>query len=186
MVIRHSARILLASVFMILLGSTGARAQNILRIGNSVVTFFSSAPLEDIEATNKKTSGVVDWNKRSFLISIPIKGFEFKSKLMQTHFNENYLESNKYPDAIFRGTFAGNVDLAKDGDYPVTATGDLTLHGVTQKRSIPATVSVRKGIVTVNSKFNIRITDHKISIPKMVFKKIAEVVAVTVSAQLVP
>jgi polyisoprenoid-binding protein YceI len=176
---------LLAAIFLLTI-SSGVRAQTTSRFTHSVVTFFSSAPLEDIEATNKNSSGVVDWSKRSFLVSIPIKSFDFKSGLMQTHFNENYLESDKYPNCTYRGTFSGPVDLTKDGDYPVSTTGDLTLHGVTQKRTIPVTITVRNGAVSVSSKFNIRVADHKIQIPKMVFKKIAEVVAVTLNAQLAP
>jgi polyisoprenoid-binding protein YceI len=184
MVIKHLTRALLA--FVLVLSAHGVNAQSVSRLQNSVVTFFSSAPLEDIEASNKKSSGVVDWTKRSFLVSIPIKGFEFKSGLMQTHFNENYLESDKYPDCTYRGTFSGPVDLTRDGDYPIVTTGDFTLHGVTKKRTIPATLSVRNGTVTVKSKFDVRVADHKIKIPKMVFKKIAEVVAVNINGQLVP
>jgi polyisoprenoid-binding protein YceI len=184
MVTKHLTRILLASLILLAAGSL--RAQSVSRLHNSVVTFYSSAPLEDIEATNKKSSGVVDWTKRSFLVSIPIKGFEFKSGLMQTHFNENYLESDKYPDCTYRGTFSGAVDLTKDGDYPIVTTGDFTLHGVTRKRTIPATLSVRNSTVTVKSKFDVRVADHKIKIPKMVFKKIAEVVVVNINGQLAP
>jgi hypothetical protein len=169
MVNRHLGRILFAS--LLLLAANGLRAQSVSRLQSSVVTFYSSAPLEDIEATNKKSSGVVDWTKRSFLISIPIRGFEFRSGMMQTHFNENYLESDKYPDCTYRGTFTGAVDLTKDGDYPIVTTGDLTLHGVTKKRSIPATLSVRNGSVTVKSKFDIRVADHKIKIPKWFLRR---------------
>lgn len=174
-------RLLLA---LLLLAALPAAAQTRYKFGASTVTFFSSAPLEDIEAVNKTSTAVIDWDKRSFLISIPIKGFQFRSGLMQEHFNENYLQSDKYPDCSFRGTFSGNVDLSKDGDYPVSAVGDLTLHGVTRKRTIPATIKVRGGQASVYSKFQIRIADHNIDIPKMVFKKIAEVVDVTINAQL--
>ncbi|RYE00423.1 MAG: YceI family protein [Sphingobacteriales bacterium] len=170
---------------LMLLATLNAGAQARSAFGTNTVSFFSSAPLEDIEATNKSATAVIDWDKRAYLISIPIKGFQFKSGLMQTHFNENYLESDKYPDCTFRGTFNGPVDLTKDGDYPITANGDLTLHGVTKQRSIPATIKVRNGQVSVYSKFPIRVADHKISIPKMVFKKIAETVDVTINAQLV-
>ncbi|RYY61941.1 MAG: YceI family protein [Chitinophagaceae bacterium] len=170
---------------LLLLAALPAGAQTRSQFGTSTVTFFSSAPLEDIEATNKNSKAVVDWEKRSFLVSIPIKGFEFRSGLMQSHFNENYLESDKYPDCTYRGIFAGPVDLTKDGDYPITTSGELTLHGVTQKRVIPAVLKVRNGQVTVSSKFPIKVADHKIAIPKMVFKKIAETVDVTINGQLV-
>ena len=183
MVNKIPARLRLLLAFL-LLAALPAGAQTRFQFGSSTVTFFSSAPLEDIEAVNKGSRAVIDWDKRSFLIAIPIKSFQFHSGLMQEHFNENYLESDKYPECTFRGTFSGNVDLSRDGDYPVTADGDLTLHGVTKKRTIPATIKVRNGQASVYSKFQIRIADHKISIPKMVFKKIAEVVDVTVNAQL--
>ncbi|RYY96664.1 MAG: hypothetical protein EOO11_12925 [Chitinophagaceae bacterium] len=102
-------------------GAGSARAQN-LQFSASTVSFFSSAPLEDIEAVNKDTRAVLDMNAKAFLIKIPIKGFQFKSGLMQEHFNENYLESDKYPECLFRGTFSGAVDLSKDGDYPETVS----------------------------------------------------------------
>jgi polyisoprenoid-binding protein YceI len=162
-----------------------ASAQTRFLFGPSTVTFFSSAPLEDIEAVNTKARGAVDWDKHSYLVVIPIKDFEFKSGMMKQHFNENYLQSKKYPECVFRGTFTGNVDLSKDGDYPVSAVGDLTIHGVTKKRTIPATIQVRQGAATIASKFPIKIADHNIKVPKMVFKKIAEVVDVTIKATLV-
>ncbi|GAA4327165.1 YceI family protein [Flaviaesturariibacter amylovorans] len=174
------------ALLLFLAAATGrAQAQN-FQFGTSTVSFFSSAPLEDIEAVNKDTRAVIDMTAKAFLIKIPIKSFKFESGLMQEHFNDNYLESDKYPECIFRGTFTGPVDLAKDGDYPVTATGNLQLHGVTRKRTVPATISVRGGVPSLTSKFPIKVSDHGIKIPKMVFKKIAETVSVTVNASLAP
>jgi len=170
---------------LLLAAAANSHAQNSYKFSQPIVSFFSSAPLEDIEAVNKNARAVVDFENRAFLIVIPIKSFQFSSGLMQDHFNENYRESHKYPDCTFRGSFSGTVDLSKDGSYPVQATGDLLLHGVVQKRTLPATITVKQGQAFLQSTFNIRLIDHKIKVPKMVFKKIAEVVQVNVQSQLV-
>lgn len=178
----RSMKILAAIAFLMF--SQAGNAQSRFQIATSTVSFFSSAPMEDIEAHNNKAKGIVDFSANTFLIKIPVRGFDFSSDLMEEHFNENYLESSKYPDAVFRGNLQGVYDLKKDGQYPVTATGDLTLHGVTQKRTIPCTITVTNGIAQVSSVFQIKLADHKIDIPKLVFKKIAEVVEVKIDAAL--
>lgn len=178
----QGTKILMAFTF--LMCCLAGRAQSKFQIATSTVSFFSSAPMEDIEAHNKNAKGIVDFGANTFLIKIPIKGFDFSSDLMEEHFNENYLESSKYPDAVFRGSFQGVYDLQKDGQYPVTATGDFLLHGVTQKRTIPCVITVRNGAAQVNSSFSIKLADHKIDIPTVVFKKIAEVVDVKIDAAL--
>jgi polyisoprenoid-binding protein YceI len=154
-------------------------AQEKYKTSKTQVSFFSKTPVENIEAVNKSSKGIIDFNTKAFLVKIPIKSFDFPSDLMEEHFNENYLESDKYPDATFKGTFEGDYDLKKDGNYPVNANGDLTIHGVTQKRSIPCTLKVVKGNVTASSKFNVKLVDHKIEVPQLVFNKIAEVIEVT-------
>lgn len=143
-------------------------------------SFFSSAPLEDIEALNKKVQSVIDMSTKEIVIVIPIKEFIFDKSLMQEHFNENYLESDKYPKATFKGSFtsAKEIDLNQEGLYPVVVSGNLTIHGVTQELTTNGTIKVEKETLFANTKFDIRIEDYKIKIPKMVFKNIAEVVEV--------
>lgn len=98
---------------------------------------------------------------------------------MQEHFNENYMESDKYPAAKFKGKINTPIDLSKDGEFRVTATGDLEVHGVTRRRSISGTVKVSDGNIEIYSEFDVRCQDHNIKIPALVFKNIAETIRVT-------
>jgi polyisoprenoid-binding protein YceI len=162
----------------------GALAQGVMMLNAPEVTFFSSAPLEDIKATSKEAKGAVDFTKNEFLFRIPIKSFQFASALMQEHFNENYLESEKYPNGTFKGKLEGSYDLKKDGEYAVTAVGDLDIHGVSRSQRIPAKIIVKNGVASLYSKFMVKLADHKIEVPKLMFQKIAEQVEVTIQAGL--
>lgn len=164
--------------------TTMAIAQDKYQLKNCTVSFFSEAPLENIEANNKDSKGIVDPTARNFAFRIPIKSFVFKKSLMQEHFNENYLESEKYPNASFKGTLEGNYDIKKNGSYPVTASGELEIHGVKQQRKIPAIIEVKDQSIQISSKFKVKLDDHKIKIPTLVFNKIAEEVEVTLQSNL--
>lgn len=104
---------------------------------------------------------------------------------MQEHFNENYMESGKFPNATFKGTIEGTFDLNKNGSYPVTAKGELDIHGIKQQRTIPATIEVKDKSVKISSKFKVKLADHKIEIPTIVFNKIAEEIEVSIQSDLV-
>ncbi|HWZ22728.1 MAG TPA: YceI family protein [Cytophagaceae bacterium] len=171
-------KIFLINLFLLLI-HFATQAQGKYKISESNLSFFSHASLENIEAKSKMTQGIIDFDTKSFIIKIPIKSFRFKSSLMEDHFNENYMESEKYPYALLKGTIMNNYDLTKDGKYQVSIVGDLNVHGVTQNRTIAATLDVKKGVITVTSIFNIKLVDHKIEIPTIVFQKIAEVIEVT-------
>lgn len=105
---------------------------------------------------------------------------------MQEHFNENYMESDKYPNATFKGKLSDKIDPSKDGDYTVTVTGELEVHGVKQPRTITGTIKVLNRQISINSEFNVLCKDHQITIPKLVFKNIAESIQVTVSGNFNP
>ncbi|MDA9820366.1 YceI family protein [Salibacteraceae bacterium] len=143
------------------------------------VHFFSEAPLENIEATNTTSIALYNEENKQLAIVIPIKGFKFEKELMEEHFNENYMESEKFKNGKFKGTLDGDIDFSKDGTYETTATGILTIHGVEQKRTIKGTLIVKKGTLQMQSKFQIKLEDHDIEIPKIVFSNIAEVIDVT-------
>ena len=100
---------------------------------------------------------------------------------MQEHFNENYLESDKYPSAEFKGNIKGTVDPSKDGTYPVKVQGDLTIHGVTKNYKVDGVFSVEHGILSAKSTFKVKLADHDIKIPSIVITHIAEIVDVTVA-----
>ncbi|MCU0429710.1 MAG: YceI family protein [Cytophagaceae bacterium] len=169
---------------LLLCSSLTLLAQGKYKTGKSEVRFFSTTPIENIEAKNKDTKGVVDFDAKKFSLQIPIKSFDFPSDLMEEHFNENYLESAKFPTATYKGSFTGTYDLSKDGEYALSSSGDLTIHGVTKQVNIPVTLTVKNGLASITSKFNVKLEDYSIKVPTVVFNKIAEVVEVTVNAQL--
>ena len=150
---------------------------------NGNISFFSKSPLENISADNNQVMSVLNQQNGEMQFSVLIKGFHFKKSLMEEHFNENYMESNKYPKANFKGNISdlSKIDFSKDGNYAVNVSGDLTIRGVTKKVSAPGTVQVKGGKVTAESKFPLRLADYNITIPKLVKDNIAEVVDVTVS-----
>ena len=150
---------------------------------NGNISFFSKSPLENISADNNQVMSVLNQQNGEMQFSVLIKSFLFKKSLMEEHFNENYLESDKYPKAIFKGNIGdlSKIDFTKDGNYSVNVTGDLTLHGVTKKVSAPGTLLVKGGKVSAESKFPLKLADYNISIPKLVKDNIAEVIDITVS-----
>ena len=145
---------------------------------SAYIKFFSSAPIEDITATNESANSVLDLDNGTFVFSVKIKGFQFEKSLMQEHFNENYLESDKYPKSTFSGKI---VDWKNEnGKKTVIAAGELTIHGVKRQVEIESTIEVSEGDVKVEAVFPIKLEDYKIKIPKAVFYNIAEEVEVTV------
>jgi len=152
------------------------------------VQFFSKAPMEDIEAINRKATAVLDTETGKMEFSVLMKAFEFEKALMMEHFNENYVESNKFPKAIFKGAIseASSVSWGKDGSYPVTVKGTMELHGVTKEIQAPGTIVIKDGKLNGKSEFNLNIKEYKIDIPSVVKDKVAEVVKITVDVNYEP
>jgi YceI-like domain len=150
------------------------------------IQFFASGPLEDIEAKTQNGTSVLTTTKNEFFFMVPIKSFTFKSSLMQEHFNENYMESEKFPDARFQGKINESVDWKKDGNYDVTVSGKLTIHGVERERTIPGKVIIKNGVISINSSFDVSCKEHNIKIPSMMTEKIAEISKVTVAGTYAP
>lgn len=148
------------------------------------VSFFSDGPIEDIAATSKSAQVIMNAAKNEIAIKVTIKGFDFEKELMQEHFNEKYLESDKYPYATFSGKIKDTIDYKKDGAYKVTVAGKLNLHGVEKERTIQGTLTVKGAEITINSKFMVALKDHKIEIPSLVTQNIAEIVEVTLKITL--
>lgn len=150
------------------------------------VYFLSDAPLERIEARNTALRGLVDATTRKFAFSLPISSFQgFNSPLQREHFNENYLESDRYPNGQFTGKIIESIDLTLPGTHEVRAKGKLAVHGTTVERIIPVTLTVVGDTIRVSSQFTVPLSDHNITIPRIVRQKIAEDIAVSVSATLV-
>ncbi len=149
------------------------------------ITFYSKAPVENIEAVNNEVATFLDTQKGEFAFIVLIRSFKFKKALMEEHFNENYLESNKYPKANFKGmiTDLNKIDFSADGTYPVIVKGEMTIHGVTKNIEIPGSIVISNGNISANSKFNLNVKDYNIKIPGTVINNIAEVVEVTVDCK---
>lgn len=148
------------------------------------VTFYSSTPVENIEAINNEAYCALDAASGEVAFQVPIRSFKFEKELMQEHFNENYMESDKYPKSEFRGKVAdpGKVNFSKDGEYPVQVSGKLTMHGVTRSISTRGTITIKGGETTAAAKFKVRPADYGIKIPGVVAGKIAQEIEVTVNS----
>ena len=136
------------------------------------IGFYSKTPLEDIKGENNQAYAIVDAGGKKLAFAALLKGFIFPKELMQEHFNENYVESDKYPKATFSGTYTGEVDLNRDGIYKVTVSGKLTLHNMTQTVETPATLEVKAGHLIGVAEFHLKPEDFNISIPSVVRDKI--------------
>jgi polyisoprenoid-binding protein YceI len=161
--------------------SGAAQGRYLTKTGH--IDFFSGSPIEDIEANNNKVAAVLDLATGQLAFSVPIREFQFKRTLMQEHFNENYLESEKYPKATFTGHFSGAdaAVLGGPGAHPVQVEGDLTMHGVTHHLTVPGTLELKAGQLLANATFNVTPADYNIEIPMLVRDRIAKSVRVRVA-----
>ncbi len=155
---------------------------------NGFISFFSETPVENIEAKSNEATSAFDATTSDLVVIIPIKSFKFEKSLMQEHFNENYMESEKYPKAFLKGKIISTspIDFKKDGVYKVSAQGKLTIHNVTRDINIPGTLTVKNGVISLDSKFIVRCADYGIKIPKIVMVKVAEEIQVSLSNTLNP
>ena len=178
-------KILLGS-FLLLFSSVWATAQDNFITQTGKVHFFSKTPLEDIEATTQKAVAVLYTATKKVQAKIPIQSFEFKQKLMQEHFNENYMESDKYPYGNLDAVISEAIDFTKDGEYDITLKGTLDIHGVKKPRDIKCKLTIANGVPQkATATFDIKLVEHKIKIPKAVILNIAEVIKVDVDFNLV-
>jgi len=147
------------------------------------ISFYSKAPLEDIEAHNHAAVSVLDETTGQVEFSVLMKGFEFVKALQQEHFNEDYVESDKYPKAIFKGkaTDISKVKFTTDGSYTVPVTGLLTLHGETKEVSTNAVITVKGGAISGHAEFTILLDEYKIKIQAVVKDKISNRVKIVVN-----
>lgn len=150
------------------------------------IKFFSETPMENIDATNQAVTSILNASNDSIVVKVPINAFIFPKSLMQEHFNENYLESEKYPTSSFRGKINEKIDFTKNGENKVTCTGNLYMHGVTKLVTLTGTLKVVDGKVVLDSKFAVKLKDYNIEVPKLVLQNIAESIDVTMNATYTP
>jgi len=150
------------------------------------IGFYSKTVMEDIIAENNQVYGVIDVSKKNLAFTALLKGFIFRKELMQEHFNENYVESDKYPKTTFTGVYTGDVSLTTDGVYKIMVKGNLTLHNITKEIEVPATLEVSNGKVTGKSEFKLKPGDFNITIPSLVRDKIQNEIDVHVKIDCNP
>jgi polyisoprenoid-binding protein YceI len=158
---------------------------NIYKSSTGTISFKSEAPLEIIMASSRKMEGVIDIEAMSFAFAVSIQTFEgFNNGLQRQHFYENYMETNKYPNATFQGKIIEHIDLSKPGTYQVRAKGELTIHGRTKERIIKTELISTGTEIKASSAFLVPLIDHQIEVPRIVNQKIAKEIQVTVKATL--
>ncbi|MCX6310080.1 MAG: YceI family protein [Bacteroidetes bacterium] len=185
-------------LFLALLAGTISLNAQIYKGTKNKISFFSYTAMENISAEDTIATMILNAKTGDVIANIGMKGFVFPNSLMQSHFNEDYMETDlagpkdaagkvTYPNrnASFKGKINEVVDYTKDGTYPITITGTLTMHGVAQPRTINATMIVKGNTATLDSKFAVALVDHKIKVPEAVGTKIAEKIDVTVHTVLI-
>ncbi|MFT4644469.1 MAG: polyisoprenoid-binding protein YceI [Planctomycetota bacterium] len=152
---------------------------------NGHISFFSTTPVEDIEAHNYQASSVLNYENGEIAFSLLMKGFEFEKALMQEHFNEKYVESDEFPKAKFKGTIKDYkaFDLTKNETFTVLITGEMTIHGVTKTVEAEGTITVKDGELSAEAKFPLAIEEYDINIPSVVKDKIAKEVSISVAME---
>ncbi len=148
------------------------------------VSFFSKTPLEDIKAENNQVYAAVDLSQKTIAFSLLLKSFLFRKALMQEHFNENYVESDKYPRSTFKGTFTGEIVPGKSNTVQIK--GVLLLHGIEKNITTTATITLNDGSLTGQSALQLIPEDFNISIPGIVRDKIEKQIAVQISIDCKP
>ena len=155
---------------------------------NGYIGFFSHTSMEDIKGDNNQVASVIDVATGDIVFQVLMKSFHFDRALMEEHFNENYVESDKFPKASFTGKISNIAagSFTKKGTYEVNVDGEMTIHGTTKKISSKGTVDVDEGVINASSKFNINPEDYGIAIPNLVRDKIAKDMEVTVTMKYEP
>jgi hypothetical protein len=169
-------------LFLFFFVSVKGQQSNVLITKDAVLSFFSSAPLEDIEASSRSGASALNILTGDIIFKVKNSSFEFDKKLMQEHFNENYMETDKYPLSEFKGKLNDASKLRNDGQYTLPVSGTLQIHGVAKQYTTKGTFEVKNGVIKAAATFDVKLADHKIKIPSLVGQRIAEVVQVKVNS----
>lgn len=173
---------------LLFFAAVGIYAQDRYFTKSGDIKFSSKAPMENIEAVNKSVTCVLDTKTGAIQFAVLMKGFEFAKALMQDHFNENYVESDKFPKGEFKGQIGNpsTLNLTQNGTYPVDVTGKLTMHGITKDVKADGKIIVQDGKVSALSDFPILLSDYDIKIPSLVENNISNTISINVNCPLEP
>lgn len=173
-------------IFLFCILSVFVYAQPVYLATGGNVEFFSETPVENIEARTNSMTSVLNTENNEIVFNVPMRTFIFERSLMQEHFNENYVESDKYPVSIYKGKIETEINWEEPGTYAVVSEGALNLHGVEVQRKDSGTVVISDGQIVFQTEFFIRPADHKIEIPKLVATNIAEIIQVKLECTYQP
>ena len=167
------------SVLVCFLLINNLKAQDRYLTKQGTISFFSHSPVEDIEAVNNQVLSIVDIETGDVAISVLMKSFMFEKSLMQEHFNENYVESDKFPKAKFKGKIIDFENL--ENKNKVSIQGDLTIHGITKEVKVDANIEIDNNNLVLNGVFTVLVADYQIKIPSVVKNNIAKTIEITFS-----
>jgi polyisoprenoid-binding protein YceI len=172
-------------IFALVLLSTSLFAQKFIT-KNGHIQFYSETPMETIEADNHSVNAAYDHESGMFVFKVLMKSFEFEKALMQEHFNENYVESDQFPNATFKGEIVNNddIDLTKKGEVAVNVKGQITIHGMTMDLETAGTMNLQDDMIEAKATFMVDPLEFDIKIPGAVVKNIAEEIEVRVDVKL--
>jgi hypothetical protein len=179
-------KVIITAALLAISGSAIYAQKFMTRTGKIIFNATAPHSPEKVEAINNEVACVMDGKTGDVIFQVPVKSFKFERQLMEEHFNENYIESDKYPKANFSGKIenVGDVNFAKDGTYNAKVGGKLTIHGATNDISVPGTVTVKGGSVMLKTKFTVKLIDYKITVPSLVADKLSKEAVVTVESEL--
>lgn len=162
-------------------------AANVYIIKSSKIRFKSEAPLETIIAESSELKGMLDLQSKNFAFTVNNESFKgFNSPLQREHFNDNYLDTDKYPVISYTGRIIDEIDFNKPGTYTVRAKGMMNVKGINRERLIKSVVEVKANSIKITSEFTVLLDDYSIRIPRVVNQKIAPEIQITLSANLEP
>ena len=175
-------------LILTLLITSASLAQTLYITRNGQISFFSKTPMENIDATNNEVTSMINSTTGEMVYAVLIKSFRFERALMEEHFNENYLESDKFPKATFSGKIINSdkIDFSKSGNYQANVEGELTIHGIKKPISSTGTITISGNKLSANSMFSIRLADYDIKIPSLVADKISETIDIKVNCEYQP
>ncbi|MBS1771549.1 MAG: YceI family protein [Bacteroidetes bacterium] len=175
------------TILLLLSLTIHASAQDVYIVSKGQVSFSSKAKQELIRATSRELKGLIDIKKKTFAFKIPIMSFiGFNSPVQRLHFNENYMESDRFPESTFTGKIIEDFVLNKDGVYKVRAKGKLDIHGISQERIIDVEVTSKNNKITFKADFVVPLNDHNIKVPRVVYDKLATDIKIQVTAEALP
>ncbi|MDI9320395.1 MAG: YceI family protein [Phycisphaerales bacterium] len=166
--------VLLFSALIMGINISTSAQKHITRSGRVSFNATSAKSSEKIEAINNEAAAAINTSTSDVVFQVPIKSFKFENALMQEHFNENYMESDKFPKADFKGKYSSTQALTKDGTYNATVNGNLTIHGVSKEVQIPGIIIIKGTEITLNATFTVKLADYKVAIPNVVSDKVGK------------